>query len=228
MARVILTPEEKDRYLHRYYVRRKVDDAHGVGHIQKVRQRVAELADATGYRDKELLDVVALLHDIGVSYNRDKHHILGAKMIERDKLLQSRLGKRTLQVLVDAVREHRASTGNPRTLLGKILSDADRTAERNVDGQLARTYMYREAHYPQWSTRKKVKDGALHVLGKYGKGGYGRNAVYLPATKRQIARRVAPLEKLVRENDWKAIQKMTLDEVKRQKAQEKPVSSSNK
>jgi hypothetical protein len=172
-----LTDDDKELLLQKYYA--NMDGAHGIPHITTVREAARLLADRTGYRHRNMLDTAALLHDIGNSKDRAAHETIGADMVNKDPLLRRRLSYNQLQALKHAVREHRASTGRPRTQLAKLVADADTVSAgmAHPGYQLLRAYNYGLRHYPELDHEGQLRRAASHIKEKFGPDGYGANAL---------------------------------------------------
>jgi uncharacterized protein len=181
-----LTTDDIRRYYRRYY-RRPGDEAHGWPHIERVRAEMRRLVEAEGYDDPALADAAAVLHDIGNKKDRKTHEIVGAALAMRDRRLRRRFDAGRLAKLVDAVRQHRASSGKPETTLARMLSDADRLSSFGHPGEsLLRAYRYGKTHRAHMSEDDQILEAARHQVEKYGPSGYGRAATHFPASKARI------------------------------------------
>ena len=198
-----LSPDEVENYYSTYYDAN--DKGHGRYHVQAVSDRMAELVGAQGYKDTQLADIAALTHDVGISSGRDAHEIHGSEIVAADPLLQQKLSMRRMRLLVNAVRQHRASTGKPRSMLGKLLSDADRLSGATAGDRLRRAYEYGKVHIPDLDDEQQLLRAAEHVSGKYGPGGYGIKATYFPDTHKQLSNAVQPIIQAHESKDLKAL-----------------------
>lgn len=168
------------------------DVAHGIDHIEMTRKRAAALAKKYAPELEELVYIAATLHDIGLVGGREDHEKRGADLIEKDLDLKNYLGEEKHKMVVEAIAEHRASTGNPKTILGKIVSDADRISSTNSSGLLRRNYVYRVKENPEMSEDEKLLDSAKHLKEKFGPGCRG-SRTYFEETAREIAEMVNPI-----------------------------------
>jgi hypothetical protein len=187
-----LTPEDVKYYMKKYY-ESSPDKAHGPDHIEKVRAMMTKLVASKKYKDPGLADAAALLHDIGVAKDRERHETIGGDIVASDPLLAKRFNKARLRLLVNAIRQHRASTGKPRSMVGKMLSDSDRLGGGTGWARVRRAYDFRDSHEPDMDEDTKVREAAKHIIEKFGPGGYGAAASYFPETKKAIAEGVQPV-----------------------------------
>jgi len=188
------------------------DDAHGLEHIQAVRNQIARLAQQNKYKNTVLADQAALLHDIGSGVDRKKHEVVGRDLVMSDPLITKQIrNKRNLQLLANAVLNHRASTGNPRSTLGKLLSDADRLPDEVTAGdRVRRAYGYGKLHEPELTDDMQWLRAGEHIAGKYGPGGYGVKG-YFPQTNESILASTQPLMDVLAKKDIAGIKKLSSD-----------------
>jgi len=203
-----LTPEEVEEYYKKYYDP-SGDASHGRDHIEAVRRNVRELASEQGYRDTGLADAAAVLHDIASGTDREKHELVGAQMAAKDPLLNKKFNARRMKLLVNAIKQHRASTGKPRSGLGRILSDADRLSSLKPESLMSRAYTYGLRHEPEFTEDEQVFRAAEHLKNKYGPGGYGAAASYYPSTKAKLEERMKPVISALAARDLETLRSMT-------------------
>lgn len=90
--------------------------------VVKYAKKLAEIYNA----DLELVEIAALLHDIGrADIEKDPiHHIVGAQ--ETEKIMKDlEYPDDTIKEVVHAVYTHRAKEEKPETLVAKIVANAD-------------------------------------------------------------------------------------------------------
>lgn len=138
-----------------------------------------ELAKVYGVRE-DMAICCAYYHDIGLDKGRENHEQRSADLMRCDKNLLKWFSPEEVEEMAQAVEDHRASLkGEPRGILGKIISDADRVMipERVIE----RSFRFNSERYPE-KTREEVLDTVYHYLkGKYGDGGYAKmNLPYKP------------------------------------------------
>jgi uncharacterized protein len=173
------------------------DPAHDRRHAEAVRQQ-AKLLAAKYYPGKEdLADLAGALHDIGLSKDREGHEQHGFDILSADELLKKNLAPDELDEVLEAVREHRASSGNPSGMLAKIISDADRLGSTNP---LRRAYDYRKHNFPDMSDDDAIRDALSHMKGKYGKGGYG-SRYHFDETKEHLSKLEKDIDELIASGD---------------------------
>lgn len=181
------------KYLKRYDT---FDKAHNRHHIDTVASNARLLASKYAPDKVKLAEIAAMLHDIGLQEGREGHEERGAAELSRDEQLKRILGKTDWEEVIHAVREHRASTGNPRTILAKIISDADRDPGTPAQ-KLRRAYEY----------NGDLTEARKHLVNKYGPGGYGRRH-YFPETDRGLAKMIDPI---IQAEDEKSLWKILKD-----------------
>lgn len=126
-------------------VRKKVgknDPAHDFEHIMRVYDNARRLASMERVNPRLVL-VAALLHDI-VSYPksdpRSKKSSVESAVKAKQILDKYRYTKEEIEIISDAIRDHSFSRGViPKTMVGKILQDADRLDAVGAIG-IARTF----------------------------------------------------------------------------------------
>jgi len=118
------------------------DPVHGWDHISRVRRLCRLIASELGGGvDLEVLDLAALLHDVGRFIDGKGHHAeLSASFAE--KILRALgYGEDVVSRVVEAILGHSYSYGQePRSVEGKILSDADKIDAIGAIG-VARAFM---------------------------------------------------------------------------------------
>ena len=159
------------------------DPSHAASHVAEVRKAAAALAVKYAPEDVDLVDEAARLHDIGNAVRRADHEKIGAHVVANEPHLKAKWGDR-LEFLVEAVREHRASTGRPRSAVARIVSDADRTSSGHP---LRRAYEY-------CLSKGMDEDEALLAAAEHTKEKYGRKVrTYFSETLRVIEETRRPI-----------------------------------
>ena len=100
--------------------------AHDYKHVDRVRHWALHIARSEGFEDLALVEVCALLHDIGLTTSapRDQHARLGARIAARVLRENGLFREGEVAAICDAIRFHSSPTGGGR--LGAILRDADK------------------------------------------------------------------------------------------------------
>jgi uncharacterized protein len=96
----------------------------GLDHAERILQIVEDIGQREG-ADLDILRVAALLHDIGVPVNKERHYEIGALMA-RGILSQLGFTEDGIEPIVYVIEAHSRYGGpDPQTLEGRILQDAD-------------------------------------------------------------------------------------------------------
>lgn len=188
------------RYLEEYILPRYAafDKAHGIDHVRAVINR--SLFYAGRYNaDARMAYVVAAYHDLGLCENRENHHIVSGTILSRDHTLKKWFDEAQIEMMRQAVEDHRASAGHePRNLYGKIVAEADRLIDPET--VLRRTVLYGLQHYPQNGKELHYIRFKQHLIRKYGVQGYLK--LWLPDSGNEIG--LAALRRLL--GDEQALQ----------------------
>lgn len=116
---------------------------------------------------------IAAFHDTGLVEGREHHHTASARIIREDKRLKELFTAEEIEIMADAVEDHRASSSKPpRTIYGKIVAEADRIIDSTTI--MTRTIQYGLSHYPGLSEEGHIERAVAHIKEKYGEGGYLR------------------------------------------------------
>ena len=146
------------------------DAAHGVDHVIGVIARSLSLARFVNV-DERLAYVAAAYHDLGLVGGREKHHLLSGEMVMQDAFLASYFTSDELQLIKEAVEDHRASSSrSPRSIYGKIVAEADREIIPRII--VKRTILYGKSHEPFLDKEGQYERTRDHIVKKYGEGGY--------------------------------------------------------
>ena len=109
--------------------------SHNVEHVRRVISNSLELAKflGDGKLDEDMAYAIAAYHDLGMSGPREIHHITSGKMLMEDSRLRKWFSSEQIQVMKEAVEDHRASSDHaPRSVYGRIVAEADRDLEPDV------------------------------------------------------------------------------------------------
>ena len=148
------------------------DGGHKRDHAEAVISESIELARAHG-ADVQMAYVVAAYHDLGLRFDREKHHIHSGEILMADETLRQWFTEEQLRVMRDAVEDHRASSKNPpRTIYGAIVAEADRQIDPIT--VIHRTMAYSAKLYPDGDFEQLYERSKEHLLEKYAEGGYMR------------------------------------------------------
>ena len=148
------------------------DGGHKRDHAEAVIRESLQLARAHN-ADEQMAYVIAAYHDLGLRFDREKHHIHSGEILMADKTLRKWFTEEQLLVMRDAVEDHRASGKNPpRTIYGAIVAEADR--QIIPETVIARTMAYSAKLYPDGDFETLYARSREHLLEKYAEGGYMR------------------------------------------------------
>ena len=190
------------------------DGGHDRNHCLLVRRMAVVLAKKYLPEKVDLAYIAATLHDIGISLGREDHESYGEKIIRQDEYLQNNLSKEDFEELCYAVKEHRASTGNPQTILAKIISDADRGGgSDNSSEAMTRAYDYGLQKWPDLSEEEQILRAAKHQSEKFCEGSYGRRT-YFPETEARLKKMYDPIINAYQKQDLKYLKSLIKSLVK--------------
>ena len=156
---------------------------HGRDHILTVIMRSFEIKKEFDLSLKnKLILIIAAYHDIGYKKDPDNHEQVSSEMFLADKEIQKFLEPDEVQIVAEAIVDHRASLEyEARSIYGKIVSSADR--ETSVENMLTRSILYQaDKHKAENPSLEQVIEYSYKKLSsKYGKGGYAK--MYYPDEK---------------------------------------------
>ena len=142
------------------------DQAHGMQHVRYVAKRAMLFGSQVGV-DIQLCFIAAAYHDCRHHVDRKRHEELSAQFFFEDDFMKRHL------TVEEAIEDHRSSLkGEPRSILGKIISSADRTTDTLT--AIARTDKYLAKHFPQDTLEQRIARSYNYIDEKYGPRGYAR------------------------------------------------------
>ena len=146
------------------------DKAHDRRHAYMVMSHSLRLAQHYDV-DMQMVYTIAAYHDLGLEAGREQHHTASARIVREDKRLKKFFTSEQIEIMADAVEDHRASCSKPpRTIYGKIVAEADRIIDSTTI--MARTIQYGLANYPALTKEEHIERAVAHIKEKYGEGGY--------------------------------------------------------
>ena len=138
------------------------DGGHKRDHAEAVIRESLQLARAHN-ADEQMAYVIAAYHDLGLRFDREKHHIYSGEILMADSTLRQWFTEEQLLVMRDAVEDHRASGKNPpRTIYGAIVAEADR--QIIPETVIARTMAYSAKLYPDGDFETLYARSREHLL----------------------------------------------------------------
>ena len=131
-------------------------------HFIPMRDYAVKLAEKLN-ADKEIVELAALLHDIGsIIHGRKDHHITGAKIAE-EKLKELNYPEDKIEKIKYCIFTHRGSQiNNRKTTEAKIIADADAMSHfENISGIFEAAYIYENQTQGEAkeSTKQKLING---------------------------------------------------------------------
>lgn len=151
------------------------DAAHSRSHVETVIGQSLQIYDLLTEQGMELnmnmVYAIAAFHDLGLCEGRDLHHLVSGRIVRGDELLRKWFDSEQIEVMAQAVEDHRASAKNPpRSIYGRIVAEADRVID--TETIIERTILYGLQHYKDFSFEEQVQRCVDHLREKYGDGGY--------------------------------------------------------
>ncbi|MBQ6684032.1 MAG: phosphohydrolase, partial [Bacteroidales bacterium] len=108
------------------------------------------------------------------------HHTVSGRIIRQDEHLRQWFSETEIETMAQAAEDHRASAqGEPRSLYGKIVAEADRDIEPTTI--VRRTVQYGLSHYPDLDREGHWQRTLQHLNEKYAEGGYLK--LYIPCSR---------------------------------------------
>ena len=174
VGRIIDKPEE---LLLDVYIQEQIlpqydafDGGHKRDHAETVIRESLKLARAYN-ADETMAYVIAAYHDLGLKFDREKHHIHSGEILMADEHLRQWFTHDQLLTMRDAVEDHRASGKNPpRTIYGAIVAEADRQIDPLT--VVHRTMAYSRKLFPDADFETLYQRSLNHLHEKYAEGGY--------------------------------------------------------
>ena len=174
VGRIIDKPEELllDVYIQQSILPQydNFDGGHKRDHAETVIRESLKLARACD-ANETMSYVIAAYHDLGLKFDREKHHIHSGEILMADENLRKWFTEEQLLTMRDAVEDHRASGKNPpRTIYGSIVAEADRQIDPLT--VVHRTMAYSLKLYPDGDFETLFQRSLEHLHEKYAEGGY--------------------------------------------------------
>lgn len=159
-------------YLHHHIIPKyqQLDAAHQINHVMQVVHDSLKIAKEYPV-NIDMVYVIACFHDLGLLIDRKTHHVMGGKMLLEDQIIHQYFNQEEMQIMKEAVEDHRASNENPpRSIYGKIIAEAD----RNLDPMtiFKRTLQFGLKHSSIYDKDQQIERAIDHIKDKYGPKGY--------------------------------------------------------
>lgn len=175
------------------------DKGHDQRHLNEVRSFALKLAKKYCPEKLEIVYVAATLHDIGLSVNREEHEAEGVRILKKDKTLVNAYNKEEIAEIYEAVKQHRASNGNPQSVVAKIISDSDKVAA-GTSRVFQRAYDWGVVNLPQVNHHGQLLRAAFHLKVKFGGNGTG-NRLYFEESRKKQSKTHGPILKALNKYD---------------------------
>lgn len=193
---------------------KKHDRAHDKDHAKEVIESSFLIARLVKEDiDPNILITSAALHDVGLRVNREEHHIHSARIIRKLKTLKKWFNDEEIETIAQVAEDHRASLQKPpRSIYGKIISDADKSSLIKIERAMERTWLYRIDNMKNESDEEIFNEMYNHLNEKFGsKAGYAK--LYLKETMIVYKKDIARTRKICDNKDlaFKLFQKMRKD-----------------
>ena len=167
------------------------DKAHQRDHAKYVIETALELSRHYDV-DTDMVAVAAACHDLGLSVDRQTHHLESGRIIRNMPELRKWFSAGQIETMAQAAEDHRASAKEPpRSIYGRIIAEADRQIIPEV--VIRRTVQFGFKNYPELSKEGHWNRTVGHLEEKYGDGGYlklwipeSRNSANLEELRRII------------------------------------------
>lgn len=144
------------------------DEAHQPSHVYQVIDNSFEIAKAYS-TDDNIVYAVAVFHDLGLIQGRAGHEAMSKQLVLNDPFLEQFFDKETVELIGDAVEDHRASKQEePRNLYGKIISEAD--LDLDYGRVLLRCIQYSLRNATFNNEAQLFEEVYKHLKEKYGSG----------------------------------------------------------
>ena len=155
------------------------DKGHSIKHISTVIDSSLKLSKFYNLNESMIL-VIAIYHDLGLTKDRETHHIHSKEILVTDLNLLKWFSTEQISIMGQACEQHRASNiEKPKTIYGLIVSDADRTTD--IFDMITRCYNFTLKYYSDLCEEKRYIRIYSHLTEKYGTNGYAK--FYLEESK---------------------------------------------
>lgn len=172
------------------------DAAHRRDHVEYVIAQSLKLAEHYDV-DRDMVYVIAAYHDTGLAVDRKTHHLESGRIMRADRNLRQWFSEGQIETMARAVEDHRASSDHePRSIYGKIVSEADRQIDPETI--IRRTVQYGLSHYPELDREGHWQRMLDHLNEKYAEGGYLR--LWIPESDN--AGKLKELHEIIKDRDY--------------------------
>ena len=187
-----------------YYIETEIlPQYNGIGghtdnHIRQVIERSLRFYEQKPELNIDMVYVIAACHDLGRLVDNETHNIESAKMLRADKSLKKYFTEEEMEIMAEAIEDHRASLGRePRSIYGKLVSSADRNT--SIDVMFSRVYDYTKHLHPEMTDDEIIEESRVHLRRKYSPDGYAAKTMYFDDP--DFAGVLVETEKVTRDSD---------------------------
>ena len=154
------------------------DKAHNLEHVFAVCKLAVDICEQEKMsgREKELVVLGALFHDLGCCYERSQHHVIGYGLTYEylNRFCPFDYTSEEVMIVANAVLEHRSSNKNkPTNKVSEIVSIAD-SGRPKIKLYIQRCIQFREhrGDLDRLSTLEFFEEVKGHLVEKFGPDGY--------------------------------------------------------
>lgn len=180
------------------------DNGHNREHMEGVRRFALKLSQKYCPDKEEVVYVSATLHDIGLSVSREDHEKYGYEIIKKDSDIKKAYSSDDFDLILEGIKEHRASTGKPKSNVAKIIKDSDK-AYADMYTNFRRTYEYNLNKYKKAEKKELLRRAASYIKRTFGEEGTATN-VYFQESRKQIIGCYKPIIEAYENNNYKKLE----------------------
>lgn len=146
------------------------DEGHDVRHVMDVINRSLLYYEELKHNfdlNINMVYVIAAFHDVGMKIKREGHPKFSREILLADNNLKKWFSQSELETMAEACEDHSTSrNAEPRTIYGKIVSDADKDTDINVG--LLRGWKFSEKHFPNLTFDERVDEVHAEIVKRFG------------------------------------------------------------
>lgn len=151
------------------------DKGHNISHFNFVTKNCInygkQLIEKGENIDLDIAFIVGAFHDIGLINGRENHAKSSGEFVRNDKVLKEFYDEKTIEMIAQAVEDHSSHLDyEPRSIYGKIVSDADRN--NSVYLVFSRPIKYALKNEKGLTKQEHLERVYDFVQKKFGRNGY--------------------------------------------------------
>jgi HD superfamily phosphodiesterase len=181
------------------------DGGHDKRHLEEVRNFSIELGKLYCSDKLEQIYVAATLHDVGLSIERENHEHHSLNIIKDDQNFKKAYTIEEQEEILEAIKEHRASSGSPKGIVARIVSDADKIAAGGTNRAFSRAYEWGVKRFPEINHPGQLLRAAQHLYIKFGPNGTGTR-LYFEESKVRLDTVFKPIFETLAQEDLKKME----------------------